>query len=60
MTWLIPLLLGTLVLLGIVGWIHSRRTRRLVIFALLVVLGLALVLGGFAFARRFWFPLPPF
>ena len=60
MSWLIPLLLGALVLLGIVGWLHSRRTRRNVIFALLVLLVLAVLLGAFALARRYWFPLPPF
>ena len=45
---------------GLLGWFYSPRTRRLVIFTLVVVLGFGLIFGAIALVRRFWLPLPPF
>lgn len=45
---------------GLLGWFYSPRTRRLVVFAFVLILGLALIFGAIALVRRYWLPLPPF
>jgi len=58
--YLIPAIVVFLVAMGVFGWQHSPRSRKLVVFGILVLLGLALVFFGFALIRRFILPLPPF
>ena len=57
---LILIILALVIAAAIFGWFYSHRTRRLVTFAILVLLIVGILFGAFALIRRFWFPLPPF
>ncbi len=41
----ISVVLGALIICGFIGWFHSIRTRRLVIFAILLLIGLIFIVS---------------
>lgn len=55
----IALVLGLFALALAVMWFASPRTRKLAIFAVIVVLAGAALFGLMALIRAVWFPLPP-
>ena len=56
-------LIGSIILIGILaslyGWRHSTRSRKLVRFAWVVILGLIAVILVLSWLQRTFFPLPP-
>jgi hypothetical protein len=56
---LIGVLIVAAVVAGVVGWRHSARTRRLVTFAVLLILGLAAFVAASVLIRIYLFPVPP-
>ncbi len=58
-TALIVLILATLIGLTIGGWLYSPRTRRIAVFFIIIVLGLAVLIGLITLARILWFPVGP-
>jgi hypothetical protein len=56
---LIGVLIVAAVVVGVVGWRHSARTRRLVTFAVLLILGLAVFVAASVLIRIYLFPVPP-
>jgi len=50
-----------LVLGGLIfGWFYSPRTKKLVKFTIIVLIGVAILFGIIAIISKIWFPLPPF
>ena len=56
---LIALLIALVIVAGVVGWRHSPRTRRLVVFALALIAGLILFVTLASLIQIYLFPLPP-
>jgi hypothetical protein len=44
----------------VAGWFISPRTRRLVRFAILIILVGSILFGAAALIRKIWFPVPAF
>ena len=55
----IAALIVAVVVAGVVGWRHSPRTRRLVVFALALIAGLILFVTLASLIQIYLFPLPP-
>ena len=56
---LIALLIALVIVAGVVGWRHSPRTRRLVVFALALIAGLITLVTVASLIRIYAFPDPP-
>jgi len=55
----IALLILLVIAAAAVGWRHSPRTRRLVVFALALIVGLVVFFALASLIQIYLFPLPP-
>jgi Mn2+/Fe2+ NRAMP family transporter len=52
-------LIVAVVVAGVAGWRHSPRTRRPVLFAVALIVGLILFIALASVIQIYLFPLPP-